>query len=68
MGDGRFRFSHMRSGAREGCRHSGFYSGIGIYLKESRTLRYVLVCDDCGEEIKEISVLDYLPEPVLADV
>jgi hypothetical protein len=27
-------------------------------------MRYVLVCDDCGEEMKEISTLDYAPEPV----
>ena len=28
---------------QEGCPHSGFYSGIGLYSKESQTLRYVLV-------------------------
>jgi hypothetical protein len=48
-----------------GCRHSGYYSGLGLYVKESQVLRYVLVCDDCGEEMKEISALDYVPEPVL---
>ena len=30
-------------------------------------LRYVLVCDDCGEEMKEISALEYVPKPVLAN-
>lgn len=29
-------------------------------------LRYVLVCDDCGEEIKEISALEYSPRPTLS--
>jgi len=29
-------------------------------------LRYVLVCDDCGEEIKEISALEYSPRPALS--
>lgn len=29
-------------------------------------LRYVLVCDDCGEEMKEISALEYVPNPVPA--
>jgi hypothetical protein len=53
-------------GLGHGCPHSGFYSGLGVYVKESQTLRCVLVCDDCGEEIKEISVLDYAPKPMLA--
>jgi hypothetical protein len=29
-------------------------------------LRYVLVCDDCGEEMKQIAALEYLPDPVFA--
>jgi hypothetical protein len=52
--------------SHDGCRHSGYYTGLGRYVKESRTLRYVLVCDQCGEEMKEISALEYAPEPVLA--
>jgi hypothetical protein len=48
------------------CSHSGYYSGQGLYARESRMLRYVLICDDCGAEMKEISALDYVPEPVLA--
>ena len=51
-------------GCEEGCVHSGFYSGVGVYSKDSRTLRYLLVCDECGEEMKEISTLEYLPSPV----
>jgi len=50
----------------ECCRHTGYYSGIGLYVRESRILRYVLVCDDCGEEMKELSTLDYAPEPNFA--
>jgi hypothetical protein len=46
------------------CQHSGHYSGLGMYSKDSRTLRCILVCDDCGEEMKEISSLDYAPDPV----
>ena len=46
------------------CRHAGYYSGVGLYVKESRVLRYVLVCDDCGEEMREIATVDYSPEPV----
>jgi hypothetical protein len=55
-----------QGGATNRCRHTGYYSGLGVYVMESRTLRYVLVCDDCGEEMQEVATLDYVPEPVLA--
>ena len=48
------------------CQHAGYYSGRGMYSKDSRTLRYVLVCDDCGEEMKQITALEYEPDPVFA--
>jgi hypothetical protein len=54
----------MESHAEEWCPHSGFYSAVGIYSRESQTLRYVLICDECGEEMKEILATDYAPEPV----
>ena len=53
-------------GFQSGCRHSGYYSGLGIYMRDSQVLRYVLICDDCGEEMKEISALEYVPKPVPA--
>ena len=28
-------------------------------------MRYVLVCDDCGEEMREIFIEEYVPKPVL---
>jgi hypothetical protein len=34
-------------------------------MHDMQTLRYLLVCDDCGEEMKEISSHDYVPSPVL---
>ena len=46
------------------CSHSGFYSGMGLYSRDSGMLRYVLVCDECGEEMKEILAQDYAPNPV----
>jgi hypothetical protein len=52
--------------AHDCCQHAGYSSGSGFYSKDSRTLRYVLVCDDCGEEMKQISVLEYAPDPVFA--
>jgi hypothetical protein len=47
------------------CAHSGYYSGVGLYSKDARMLRYILVCDDCGEEMKEILAQEYAPKPVL---
>jgi hypothetical protein len=48
------------------CEHSGYYSGVGFYSKDLQAVRYVLVCDDCGEEMKELSTLEYTPRPLLA--
>jgi hypothetical protein len=52
----------------DGCQHSGYYSGMGLYSKSSRTLTYVLVCDNCGEQMKELTALEYAPTPVFAAV
>jgi hypothetical protein len=55
----------MENQIQDGCSHAGFYSGVGVYSHESRQLRYVLVCDDCGEEMKEIRAEEYAPDPIL---
>jgi len=47
------------------CAHSGYYSGVGLYSRDARMLRYVLICDDCGEEMQEILAQEYAPKPVL---
>ena len=47
------------------CPHEGFYSGLGVYSKDSKTLRYVLDCDACGQEMKELLAEEYAPNPVL---
>jgi hypothetical protein len=54
----------METHAEDGCSHVGFYSGVGVYSHDSQTLRYVLICDDCGEEMQEILAEDYAPNPV----
>jgi hypothetical protein len=46
------------------CEHSGFHSGLGLYSKDSQQIRYVLVCDECGEEVRQVSVEPYVPNPV----
>jgi hypothetical protein len=43
------------------CRHDGFHSGQGRYVAETQTLRYVLVCDGCGSELREVGAERYAP-------
>jgi hypothetical protein len=65
MAEGAFRSSDDgRAGS--GCRHDGYYSGVGLYARDAHMLRYVLVCDGCGAEMKEISALEYVPSPLFA--
>ena len=65
MAEGALRSGDDRP-AGSGCRHDGYYSGVGVYVHDSQTLRCVLVCDGCGAEMKEISALEYVPSPVVA--
>jgi hypothetical protein len=43
------------------CDHSGFHSGIGRLSRDFRSIRFVLVCDVCGEETREVHVQEYAP-------
>jgi hypothetical protein len=43
------------------CDHSGFHSGAGKLTQDLRSIRFVVVCDVCGEEIREVDVQDYAP-------
>ena len=45
-----------------GCTHGGFHSGEGRYIAETQTLRYVVTCDSCGAELREVTVQEYRPE------
>ena len=53
-----------RMRGKGGCSHSGYYSGLGLYSVEAKEIRYVLVCDECGEEVMLISTEPYVPDPV----
>ena len=53
-----------RRHAKRSCAHSGFQSGLGLYSREAKEIRYVLVCDECGEEVKQVSTEAYVPNPV----
>ena len=44
------------------CDHNGFHSGIGKLSTDTQWIRFVLVCDGCGEELREVHVEEYAPE------
>ena len=44
------------------CDHDGFHSGIGKLTRDFGAIRFVLVCDDCGAETREVHVEQYAAE------
>lgn len=44
------------------CDHSGFHSGIGKISLDFGSIRFVLVCDTCGSELREVHVEQYAPD------
>jgi hypothetical protein len=44
------------------CTHDGFHSGEGRYETATQTLRYVIVCDACRAELREVLVQKYAPQ------
>jgi hypothetical protein len=52
-------------GRHSQCTHAGYHSGLGLYSHEHGQIRYVLVCDDCGVEVREVFSEDYAPNPLL---
>jgi hypothetical protein len=44
------------------CDHSGFHSGLGKLSQDFGAIRFVLVCDDCGEETREVQTEQYSPD------
>ena len=43
------------------CEHDGYHTGQGRYSHETGRLHYVVVCDDCQAELREVSVVEYRP-------
>jgi hypothetical protein len=43
------------------CSHDGFHSGEGRYEPKTATLRYVIVCEACRQEVREVLVERYTP-------
>ena len=44
------------------CSHSGFHSGQGRYNRDAGALHYVIVCDDCEQELGEVASEAYQPQ------
>jgi len=44
------------------CHHDGFHSGQGRYDQQTECLRYVVICDGCKSEIREVAVMQYRPD------
>ena len=55
----------MATAHHQNCSHAGYHSGIGVYSKDAEQIRYVLVCDDCGQETREVFLEPYVPNPLL---
>ena len=55
----------MATAHHKNCSHAGYHSGIGVYSKDAEQIRYVLVCDDCGQETREVFLESYVPNPLL---
>jgi hypothetical protein len=43
------------------CDHNGFHSGVGKLSRDFNQIRFVVVCDGCGEEIREVHAEEYPP-------
>jgi hypothetical protein len=45
----------------EPCEHVGFHTAQGRYDPETQRLRYVIICDACEAEVRELESQDYRP-------
>ena len=43
------------------CDHNGFHSGVGKLASDYQSIRFVVICDGCGEEMHEVHVEEYSP-------
>jgi hypothetical protein len=44
-----------------GCNHDGFHSGQGRYSAVTQIIRYIVTCDGCGAEVREVDAERYAP-------
>jgi hypothetical protein len=45
----------------EPCEHVGFHTGHGRYDHAGERMRYVIVCDACEAELRELETQEYRP-------
>jgi hypothetical protein len=45
------------------CRHAGFHTPRSSYDRGSGTLKFIEVCDDCGQTLRVLHSLPYRPSP-----
>jgi hypothetical protein len=43
------------------CMHDGFHSATSRYDHRTGLLRFVLICDGCGSELREVGRIRYRP-------
>lgn len=43
------------------CPHAGFHTGRARYRRSTTRLHYVVVCDDCDAELRQVSEIEYVP-------
>jgi len=43
------------------CDHHGFHSGMAKMSGDFRSIRFIVICDGCGEEMQEVHVEEYAP-------
>ena len=46
----------------EPCEHVGFHTAQGRYDQAAERLRYVIVCDACDAEVRELETQEYRPQ------
>jgi hypothetical protein len=46
------------------CPHNGFYTCVGRYDRRAACLTYVMVCDECEQDVERVSEVEYAPQYV----
>jgi hypothetical protein len=49
----------------DACDHAGYHSGQSRYTHATEELRYVVVCEACGHEVRLVDSVAYRPDPRL---
>lgn len=50
------------------CDHQNtFHSGVAHYDRVSKHITYKVICDECGQNPREVAVEPYVPQPKLPE-